>query len=164
MTSAPQALADFKNRYSLRSPCYPQGRIESECQQIAGFRLLKQAPATGFQAGFPPLARNQRGTNTYIWVIDPKGVPYIIEAAIEELGWDPPKHTNLTGDGKAYVGGELWFRDASFLFVSGGSGRYPPCSEGQLHDVIGVFNAFGYEVRSLGWKQQSGPIRHLEEP
>lgn len=164
MMREPQALADFRSCYPLRPPCYPQGRIDSECRQIAGFRLLKEAPVTNFQQGHPPLARKERGTNTYIWVIDSKGVPYIIEADLQQLEWQLPKHTNLTGDGEAYVGGELWFRNGSFLYVSGGSGRYPPLSERQLEDAVGVFEAFSYEVRSLGWHEQSGPLRHLEEP
>ncbi len=43
-----------------------------------------------------------------------------------------PKHTNLTGGGRAYLGGELWFTNNSEVYVSGGSGRYPPSDERQL--------------------------------
>ena len=164
MTTDPRALLDFRSLYQLRAPCYPRGRIESQCRQISGYQLLKEAPATNFQQGYPPLSDDEKGTHTYIWVIDSRGVPYIIEAGTPELEWEPPKHTNLTGGREAYVGGELWFRSDGYLFVSGGSGRYPPLSERQLEDVVKVFEAFDYEVRSLGWKKQSGPLRHLEEP
>jgi hypothetical protein len=164
MTKGSQALADFKGRYSSEPPKFPTGRRESECKQITGFQLLSDAPAKDIQPGFPPLARNEYGTNTYIWVIDSKGLPYIIEAGIHQLGWQLPKHTNLTGEGDAYVGGQLWFKTDLFLYISGGSGRYPPSCEQQLEDVVRVFKAFRYEVRSLGWKKDSGPLRHLEEP
>ena len=165
MTEALQVLANFRDRYSPRRPRHPhpRGRIESECRQVTGFHLLIEAPATGLQKGSPPLARNERGTNTYIWVIDSRGIPYIIETGMQELEWQPPKHTNLTGDQEAYVGGELWFRIDSSLFVSGGSGRYPPLDENQLEDAVTVFGAFGYEVTSLGWDHQTGARRYLED-
>lgn len=165
MTKGPQALADFTDRYAPRAPNYPypRGRIESECIQIPGFHLLVEAPTTNFKQGRPPLAKNTRGTNAYIWAIDSKGVPYITEVGLQELEWQPPKHTNLTGAKEAYVGGELWFRSDSSLYVSGGSGRYPPLCENQLEDSVVVFEAFGYEVTSLGWDQETGARRYLEE-
>ena len=163
MTKGTQALAAFRSRYPLRAPIYRRGRIESECRQITGFHLLADAPLTDFNPGFPPLVKDQDGSNTYIWVIDSKGVPYISEAGVQELKWQLPKHTNLTGDGEAYVGGQLWFRTDSYLYVSGGSGRYPPLSELQLEDAVRVFEAFCFEVRSLGWDKDTGPRRYLEE-
>ncbi len=36
----------------------------------------------------------------------------------------------------AYVGGELWFSGATCMFVSGGSGRFPPQDEEQLDKAI----------------------------
>ncbi len=165
MIRGPQALANFRDRYAPRAPEYPyqRGRIESECEPIQGFHLLVEAPTIDFRQGNPPLVKNLRGINTYIWVIDSNGVPYIIEEGLQELEWQPPKHTNLTGDKEAYVGGELWFRNKSSLYVSGGSGRYPPLSETQLEDAVEVFEAFGYAVKSLGWDQETGARRYLEE-
>ena len=167
MTKGRQALASFRDRYVPRAPeyPYPRGRIEGECEQIQGFHLLIEAPTptTDFNQGYPPLTKNTRGTNTCIWVIDSKGMPYIIEEGLQELEWQRPKHTNLTGDKEAYVGGELWFRSNSSLYVSGGSGRYPPLCENQLEDAVVVFEAFGYVVRSLGWDQETGARRYLEE-
>ena len=81
----------------------------------------------------------------------------------QNLEWQPPKHTNLTGDSEAYMGGELWFRTDSFLYLSGGSGRYPAECEQELVDAVRVFQAFGYEVKSLGWDEKSGAKRYLEE-
>ena len=166
MTMGSQALADFHSRYHPREPILTRElRIPREHIQITGFQILSPAPATNIQLGKPPpLLRNERGTNTYLWVIDHRGVLYIIEEGIADLGGHCPKHTNLTGDGEAYVGGQLWFKTDSFLYVSGGSGRYPPISEHQLEDAIGVFRAFGYQVKPLGWDKASGPKRGLEDP
>ena len=67
------------------------------------------------------------------------------------LGGNPPKHTNLTGGATAYVGGEMWFSDGENLYLSGGSGRYPPINENHLNDAVKVFESYNYQVVSLGW-------------
>ena len=79
------------------------------------------------------------------------GIPYVIEMHIAAIGGTLPKHTNLTGGGEAYLGGELWFASASSLYLSGGSGRYPPIDPAQLEEATAVFESFVYEVTSLGW-------------
>ncbi len=158
------ALTEFRNQYQLRRPEYPNGRIASQCKRVADYALLCPAPVTGVRPGHPPEVRGQSGTNTYIWVINAEGVPYILEAPHAALNDERPKHTNLTGDTEAYVGGELWFRTDMELFVSGGSGRYPPYSEKQLEAAVEVFRRFDYEVTSLGWDPAYGPKRHWERP
>jgi len=102
--------------------------------------------------GLPPRHRNDPTTFLYLWVIDLSGIPYILECALPELGGNLPKHTNLTGGMPASIGGELWFRTESSLFLSGKSGRYGPRNEQQLADAVTVFEDYGYEVFSLGWK------------
>ena len=104
----------------------------------AGLRRLHQAPAIDILIGAPPRARND-SRNRYLWVIDDTGIPYILEAQLLALNGELPKHTNLTGGGRAYLGGELWFSDRSSLFMSGGSGRYPPANAEQLDDAAQVF-------------------------
>ena len=84
-------------------------------------------------------------------MIDIRGIPYVFETPVSAIGDLLPKHTNLTGGGEAYLGGELWFSSASSLYLSGGSGRYPPLNAAQLDEAVGVFESFGYEVASLGW-------------
>lgn len=100
-----------------------------------------------------------QGDPPYLWVIDPRGIPYILEHPLEILDGSRPKHTNLTGGREAYVGGELWFGDTLKIFVSGGSGRYGPESPEQLEDAVSVFETFGYVVRSLEWDPQLGKAR-----
>ena len=57
------------------------------------------------------------------------------------------------------MGGELWFADEESLFLSGGSGRYPPSDETHLNDAVGVFKSYGYRVTSLGWDDERGEAR-----
>ena len=99
--------------------------------------------------------------NTYIWVIDSSGIPYVIELSMPILGNKEPKHTNLTSGGRAYVGGQLWFHSEHCMYVSGGSGRFPPLDEAQLEAVIEVFKSFNYSVRSLGWNHATGRARRV---
>lgn len=128
-----------------------------------GLRFLQEAPVSGVELGHPPNHSEGQGYNTYLWVIDDHGVPYLLEISMSNLGGKPPKHTNLTGGKQAYVGGQLWFTNRSRMYVSGGSGRFPPLDEEQLTAAIDVFFSFGYQVTSLGWDSESGARRHLQE-
>ena len=122
---------------------------------------LPHAPADGVMTGGePPRERNGATKHLYLWVINLVGIPYILEGALPKLGGNLPKHTNLTGGKPASVGGELWFRTQSSLFLSGKSGRYGPRNERQLADAVTVFEDYGYEVSSLGW-EDGQPRVHL---
>ncbi len=125
-------------------------------------RFLGTAPAGEMELGVPPRP-NVAGVYTYLWVIDDRGVPYILDLAHPALGDQRPKHTNLTGGGEAYVGGEMWFETDSSLWVSGKSGRYGPRYPALLQDSISVFRSYGYRVQSLGWDYEAeGPNLFLE--
>ena len=152
--SVSNVLDDFRERYQLRASRFI--RDQSEIVQLDvsdGVRILGPAPATGVRFGLPPSERGAASSNRYLWVIDERGVPYIIERPIPILDGRLPKHTNLTGGGEAYLGGELWFISTDSIYISGGSGRYHPVSGDQLEDAVLVFESFGYEVISLGWDE-----------
>lgn len=130
---------------------------------VDGLRFLHEAPVSDVEFGRPPNHSQGQGCNTYLWVIDGRGVPYLLEISKSILGDSPPKHTNLTGGKQAYVGGQLWFTDPSGMYVSGGSGRFPPTDEEQLTAAIEVFSSFKYTVISLGWNSETGwAWRHLQ--
>lgn len=148
-------LQEFWKLYSARSP---SSRIEDyephelvKLNERHGVRQLRPSPIYDVQLGSPPTFRGDQGSNRYLWIIDSQGIPYIIERPVSDIGDFDPKHTNLTGGEAAYLGGELWFSDSSHLFVSGGSGRYPPIDANQLSDAVGVFESYQYRVTSLGW-------------
>ena len=157
-------LDDFRGRYSLRAPKFISSSQEMKLLEAGdGLRLLQTAPATGISRGRPPSSLDDPGVSRYLWVIGPRGIPYIIESPVFTLGSELPKHTNLTGGSEAYLGGELWFASSATLYVSGGSGRYPPLDESQLEEAAQVFHAYGYEVTSLGWNQSTGYARRVLE-
>ena len=111
--------------------------------------MLLARPVQDIKLGKPPPKAGDVGVNTYIWVIDDEGIRYVIEQSIDGRP-NPPKHTNLTGGEEAYVGGELWFSSDTSIYLSGGSGRYPPRNELELEDIVRVFESYGYTVTSLG--------------
>ena len=132
---------------------------------VDGLRFLQEAPVSDVEFGSPPKHSDDQSRNTYLWVIDDRGVPYLIEVSMNTLGDDLPKHTNLTGGKPAYIGGQLWFTDPNGMYVSGGSGRFPPIDKQQLAAAIDVFSSFKYTVTSLGWNSETGwAWRHLQEP
>lgn len=151
MPNTPELL-DFRDKYPEQvpqRPCLPDELIA--LSGADGARTLEPAPAKDVHFGAPPASNRRRGENAYLWVIDSQGIPYIIERGLPALGGNPPKHTNLTGGAAAHVGGEMWFSDGENLYLSGGSGRYPPTSENQLNDAVRVFESYNYRVASLGW-------------
>ena len=96
-------------------------------------------------------------------MIDTRGIPYIIESSNPSIGAVVLKHTNLTGGEDAYLGGELWFSSQVGLYVSGGSGRYPPANRHQLEEACRVFESFDYSVTSLGWDEGTGSAKRYWE-
>ena len=125
--------------------------------------MLGPAPARDVAFGEPPSSRNGACDNRYLWVIDASGVPHVLESPMPVVGGALPKHTNLTGGGTAYPGGELWFESASKIYVSGGAGRYHPINEAQLDCAVCVFKEFGYTAVSLGWDHDTGKARRRLE-
>ena len=161
-----QELDDFRRRYPIRPPTrssdHPHEDIQLEAEH--GFRLLAPAPALDVLIGTPPRSRfDSESGNRYLWVVDQRGIPYIIEERLLVIGSEVPKHTNLTGGGRAYLGGEIWFASEDVLYLSGGSGRYPPSNSRQLEAAAQVFESFGYEARSLGWNPLTGMARRFWE-
>lgn len=165
MPNGPRLLLDdFRCRYLLRCPekKSPPQNWKRQLASADGLRVLKHAPAQGVSLGTPRSSRTD-GKHCYLWVIDANGIPYIHESPIQAICGNLPKHTNLTGGGKAYLGGELWFETDSCLCVSGGSGRYPPIDSDQLDCAVRVFRDFGYDVTSLGWDAGTGKAKRYRE-
>ena len=165
MSLSTQELDAFRDRHVLHAPIYIGAEREAILlEPKSGLRLLEPAPAASFLSGAPPSSSaDTHATNRYLWVIDLRCIPYVIEAPLLEIGCALPKHTNLTGGGEAYLGGEMWFVSEASLYVSGGSGRYPPSDGNQLEEAAKVFQSFGYEVTSLGWNALTGRAKRVLE-
>ena len=162
----PDALVTFRDIFSLKGPKMPAESTPSQSWPLdssSGYRLLGYAPARDVECGFPPRSQKDDGYHRYLWVINEAGIPFIKEIPIAALGDCKPKHTNLTGGYPAFIGGELWFKTSERLFVSGGSGRYKPNNEEHLADAVSVFEAYRYEVTSLGWNYETGNAKRTLE-
>lgn len=164
------ALASYRQTWSER-PFHAErvaGQDEKRDvtahEDISSFRA---APAAPWTPGIPPLNAPGDGEQKFIWVIRTDAVPYACERCpigntIEGRG--KLAHTNLTGGGDAYCGGELWFQTERKIWLTGGSGRYPPRSAEELEAVVSAFRAAGYEVTCPGWSSQMGhPVRYFRE-
>ena len=160
MSHSNRELGSFRERHRLQHPRFCGSNMErKQLDKKEGLRLLESATATDVLTGRPPLSQSESGSCRYLWVIDAKGIPYIIESHITTIGCQMPKHTNITGGMEAYLGGEMWFASQESLYISGGSGRYPPSDEQQLREAVEVFESFDYAVKSLGWDTDAGYAR-----
>ena len=158
-------LDEFRTKHGPAAPptyIPPDPTEMIQLTAIDGLRQLAPAPATDVQYGQPPQGLGA-SPGRYLWVIDDAGVPYLLEAPPHPtIDNAVPKHTNLTGAGDAYIGGELWFGDSRSIFVSGASRRYPAKDEAHLADATCVFEALSYAVVSLGWDRDGDrPERFL---
>ena len=157
-------LDSFRSKYEIRDS--QKCLEEYEDRPVTtrqGLKELKPAPAKGIVLGFPPIYPNCLGCHTYIWVIDDDGLLFVREQDFASLDNSPPHHSNLPFRQKAYIGGELWFETREHLYVSGGSGRYPPLCAKHLADAIKVFEAYGYAATSLGWDYDKGRAKRCLE-
>lgn len=149
-------LTEFTSVYPAHPPQRPPANPDELRLLTAeeGVQHMGLAPASN-TVGTPPVRGTPSDAGRYLWVFDPRGVPYILEAAevSPPLASGRVKHTNLTGGQPACCGGELWFDgpQARRLYVNGASGRYGPRTPQQLEDAVSVFRELGYEVFSFGW-------------
>lgn len=162
MQEGPDSVQDvtresFVAKYPPQPPAKPHDN-DDELRRLTerdGVAQLAGAPADVKAPGAP---KKKGDPNCYLWVIDTKGIPHILElAAISPpLASGKVKHSNLTGGEAASAGGELWFDvSGSRIYVNGCSGRYGPRTKQQLEDVVLVLSNLGYEVVSFGWDEDA---------
>lgn len=162
------ALRAYRSTWSERD--YDSSRLRSpdELRDITGHELVnavKEAPAAPCEPGQPPMDRFGDGVKKYLWVVRSQDMPYALEegelgSTIEGRG--KLSHTNLTGGSKAHCGGEIWFEANAKLWLTGGSGRYPPRSKEELASIVESLQTAGYEVISAGWSDElGGPARYF---
>ena len=156
---AEEALREFLERYPSRTYRphreggeYPSAELEA-VTSADGLRCLNEVPSE-VPKGLPRRSMDEDGENCHLWIIDERGRPCISQAPLERLGTGKLRHTNLTGGGKASIGGEIWFGDMPRIYLSGSSGRYPPERPKHLEDAANLFRSVGFEVLSLGWDEE----------
>lgn len=106
---------------------------------------------TGTASVVPDIGKSPK--NKQLWVV----VSDDVLTAAEDCdfgacrGAGAVKHSNLTGGGSAYCGGELIFLDTCTIVINGCSGRYRLRNEKEYDDVIKAFKNSGYNVWSMGY-------------
>ena len=165
MSGQSMSLNQFLERYPPRPYRLRPGMHEYPPAQLApvteadGLFLLDSVPSH-VPRGRPRLTESGRGEHCHLWVIDHRGRPCILEAPLSRLGDGWLHHTNLTGGGKASIGGEVWFEEPRRIFLSGSSFRYPPRDRVHLEAAEDLFRAVGFKVMSLGWDEETDtPMR-----
>ena len=156
-----ETLREFLERYPPR----PYRRRGSDANDYPASELapvtiadglldLSEVPQQASQ-GTPRRSKENDGHNCHLWVIDERGRPCISQAPVPRLSPSKLHHTNLTGGGKASIGGELWFGELPLVYLSGSSSRYPPREEAHLKDAEQLFRAVGFDVLLLGWDPET---------
>lgn len=155
-----RTLESYRKHHSSRHPDLNRMKNEDERLLFNDEGLvgrLEEAPAEIWAEGAPSRKRNDQGLRKFLWVVVDTDVPYAEEggplSAHVSRGY--LSHTNLTGGGAAYCGGELWFRDARQVWVTGGSSRYAPRTAAELDAVVIGFVAAGFAVCSCGWDDET---------
>ncbi|MBY8825506.1 hypothetical protein [Sphingomonas colocasiae] len=93
----------------------------------------------------------------HLWIVTADDVLHAPEACIfgQQRGAGFAKHSNLTGGGSAFVGGEVAVLDERTIAITGSSGRYRLRSAEELKAIEIAFAESGYNVWSMGYNQDT---------
>ncbi len=102
----------------------------------------------------------------YLWVIDKKGLKIVRELnefTASERGY--VSHTNLTGGGKAYSGGEVWFISENKVRINAGSGAYGKSwkNRDKEHLTQYEYNKAIEFWKGLGYEVEVEPLKNFEK-
>lgn len=84
---------------------------------------------------------------SFLWVIDEETIKIIRERNANRLRVHKPEfvcHTNLTGNGNAYIGGEIYFCEDGRKFINPFSDRYGDATPEQWETAKRYFEKVGY--------------------
>ena len=92
-----------------------------------------------------------------LWVVTPNHVLHAAESCEfgRRRGAGAAKHSNLTGGGEAFAGGELMFLDPATIAITGSSGRYRLRAAEEMTAIERAFAESGYNVWSMGYNQDT---------
>jgi hypothetical protein len=154
------AFGRFRAAYGpARPPKFMHDPSEGDEMTVAdGLEMLVDGPdanSTTAPAALAPMSEATLPAPSRLWAVRPGDV---VHAPIRcEFGdcraAKEVKHSNLTGGGKAFGGGELMVVDSDTIIVNGRSGRYGPRSADEMHAVAVAFRDSGYIVYSMGYDE-----------
>lgn len=124
------------------------------------------APAENAIARMDPISADGLPVPRRLWVVREADVVHAEEECAfgKALASSAIKHTNLTGGGPAFSGGEFLMLPDDTLVVSGDSGRYGPRTADEMQDVAIAFRNAGYTVYSTGYDQEANRAFPLVGP
>ena len=164
MTDPIRFFAEFFGKYPLREPNLRNQRYPDELELLSekhGIFFLTTPPMKDVKTGTPSgIHESFDGLSKYLWVIKENGIPMIMEKSekVGHLHRGNAAHTNLTGNGKTYCGGEIWFKNDSTFWLSVGSSRFGPQDAEELADAETAFEKMGYKVISFGWDKDTNTV------
>lgn len=146
----------YRTQFSARLPDLTRKQYDDEEADVSSHNdvySLPHAPAGNHLRGTPPTEPRSAGEKMHIWLVLPEDVVFSEEAGHSGASTQRKRlsHTNLSGGNPAHCGGELWFRDEGSIWITGGSSRYAPRSDEELHSLAQSFVDSGYSVCSCGW-------------
>lgn len=155
MASVSPFFDEYRATYPARQPDLRKQQFTDEVTDLSAnsdMVSIEAAPATGMTLG-KPQPTNVTDSAKYLWLVTQKDVLGALEFGSSGSATARRRlaHTNLCGGEMAHAGGEMWFRGPSSIWMTGGSGRYPPTTASELEAIATAFAAAGYSVRSAGW-------------
>ena len=159
MASASPFFDKYRAAFPARPPDLTKQQFADEVTDLSensDIVSLEAAPATGMALG-NPRSGSLTDSAKYLWLVTRGEVPAALEYGPSGSRTTRRRlaHTNLCGGENAHAGGEMWFRGHSSIWMTGGSGRYPPATEGELEAIVSAFATAGYAVRSAGWDSET---------
>jgi len=154
------AFAEYRDAYQPDQPMNPEARrYDGDVDQMGAEDGLTgwvdgpiESPGPEPE-GKPELPEKPNGQR--LWVVTKEHVLHAREACDfgAKRGAGAAKHSNLTGGGRAFVGGELVFLNEATIGITGSSGRYRLRSGKEMAAIERAFVNSGYNVWSMGYNQ-----------
>lgn len=165
MTPASPHFDAYRAKHDEQPPDLQKQRFADEVHDLSGNADVGSVvvpPVAAVLRGEPRRDWTSRPAATHIWLVLYEDVRLALEEGTSGRTTARGRlaHTNLSGGSPAFAGGELWFRDESSVWLTGGSGRYPPRSAEELDDLSAAYRAAGFTVCCAGWDSEiAGPAR-----
>src|SRR5579859_4675172 len=154
------AFSKYRDAYKPDQPMNPEARrYDGDVDQMnSGDGLMHWVDGPVQSVGIEPELKpelTEHPQDQRLWVVTKEHVLYALEAcdfgAEREAG--TAKHSNLTGGGRAFAGGELVILDEATVAITGWSGRYRLRSGAEMAAIERAFVESGYNVWSMGYNQ-----------
>lgn len=129
-------------------------RYAGDCDLLTSEEgLLSWEDGSGAEIATTPPEIEPAPAEAHLWAVTHEDVVHAPElcpfGADREAG--RIKHSNLTGGGDAYCGGELLVLNDNTVVINGCSGRYRMRDAAEMRAVASAFRGSGYNVWSMGW-------------